>query len=129
MEKIRIKAGICIMLTIVVLFMGCLNTDKECEECRGHGLVVCPECGGDGKVKVPVEYRVPCPLCGATGYTESKGVSILTGCEYSSTAICPCCEGSGYVWKTRYDDKPCPVCFGRGEVVCQKCGGTGVQYD
>ena len=41
--------------------------DDECDECDGHGIVDCMNCGGDGEVD---DCGTECPACEGSGRVE-----------------------------------------------------------
>ena len=66
-----------------------IQRPEPCPTCHGNGLdpasvQTCPECKGEGRVKVgqgPVTFMRACPRCGGAGQISSRP--------------CPTCQGSG----------------------------------
>lgn len=79
---------------------------EACEECKGAGLVVCPQEGCTGG-------RITCPECKGTKFSEETRENAVRPVRVR----CPKCNSLGHV--------ECPECGGRHYVRCEKCDNTG----
>ena len=81
--------------------------DINCPACRGEGFVyfdqavACPFCKSKGRD--PLNYELPCQVCGGIGATEVK----------KGFKICPDCQGRG---KKKGQYLSCVSCKGKGVV-------------
>jgi RecJ-like exonuclease len=68
---------------------------RKCEDCKGTGIVPCPECLGDGTVE---------QFCGNPNCSNEQAPYEAGKFE---DIECPRCKGDGEV--------ECPECFGEGK--------------
>ncbi|MGZ7209953.1 MAG: hypothetical protein ACXVHV_08760 [Methanobacterium sp.] len=81
--------------------------NRQCDNCKGRGIIECPECKGSGESMVSME----CQNCGGTG-------EIYSNYNFND---CPFCHDGQIVERS-----VCSTCHGLGYVKCLVCGGTGV---
>src|SRR5690606_35915333 len=70
---------------------------QECHQCRGHGLLTCPTCTGNGVVI-------------STNQFNEKDYRTCEKCNSKGFISCPICEGKKEI-----------------EAICPQCNGTGRQ--
>jgi DnaJ-class molecular chaperone len=78
---------------------------KDCEECRGSGVVTCPTCKGAGKSTIKITETGPCKRCDGTGQirdtcsecmgTGEKKKTLKYNVEKHETGV------FGLLWKTQ----------------------------
>jgi len=96
--------------------------EHTCPTCGGTGRILCNACGGRGVERCSTcgaSGKVTCRLCNGLG---KQGNSRCGGCNGMGRVNCPVCFGGG--------TKNCSACsslFGtrNGQIVCQRCNGTG----
>lgn len=73
--------------------------EKQCEDCKGTGVVT-----------------VPCPRC------KGKGDVCHTSCSCTGEMICKKCHGKKYL----FANVACQNCSASGNIKCSHCDGTGM---
>jgi hypothetical protein len=100
---------------------------NKCNSCGGKGKLVCQECNGTGKNKLPCafcdsEKFIKCPMCEGVGKIDnSNDIQIICPkCQGFKKVKCPNCDGKGEV------ENKCEKCNGMGYNICPDCAGKGI---
>jgi hypothetical protein len=125
------------------------ESQEQCIECRGQGLVRCGICHGRGRVRCygcdgvgRIMESEECPRClgeGRIHETEIRRRSMPSGYideeHFEIERECQKCHGLGHLeYFTRCSScqgtgwEECIACNGSGEIMCRACEGKGKLY-